>query len=248
MEVILLERIEKLGQMGDVVSVKPGFARNYLLPQKKALRATKDNMSLFEAQRAQLEADNLSRKQEAEAVAGKMEGAAIIVIRQAGDAGHLYGSVSARDISDGLTEAGFTVDRRQVTIDRPIKDIGLHDVRLVLHPEVSVTVSVNVARSEEEAKVQSERAARGEEAVLTPSEMAAEQEAMEDEAVEEALEAAPAPDAELFEEGAAPAEEPEREEPAAESAPEAADAEAGEAASKETEAESGEETGETRPE
>ena len=192
MEVILLERIEKLGQMGDVVSVKPGFARNYLLPQKKALRATKGNMSYFETQRAQLEADNLSRKQEAEAVAGKMEGAAIVVIRQAGDAGHLYGSVSARDISDGLTEAGFTVDRRQVTIDRPIKDIGLHDVRLVLHPEVSVTVSVNVARSEDEAEVQAERSARGED-------------------LEEALEAAPAPDAELFEEGAAPTEEPEAE-------------------------------------
>ncbi len=211
MEVILLERIEKLGQMGDVVSVKPGFARNYLLPQKKALRATKGNMSYFETQRAQLEADNLSRKQEAEAVAGKMEGAAIVVIRQAGDAGHLYGSVSARDISDGLTEAGFTVDRRQVTIDRPIKDIGLHDVRLVLHPEVSVTVSVNVARSEDEAEVQAERSARGEEAILTPAEMVAEQEAMEDEALEEALEAAPAPDAELFEEGAAPTEEPEAE-------------------------------------
>lgn len=211
MEVILLERIEKLGQMGDVVTVKPGFARNYLLPQKKAMRATKDNMSYFETQRAQLEADNLTRKQEAEAAAAKMEGAAIIVIRQAGDAGHLYGSVSARDISDGLTEAGFTVERRQVTIDRPIKDVGLHDVRLVLHPEVSVSVSVNVARSEEEAQVQAERAARGEEGVLTPAEMVAEQEALEDEAIEEALEAAPAPDAELFEEGAAPSDEPEAE-------------------------------------
>jgi large subunit ribosomal protein L9 len=214
MEVILLERIEKLGQMGDVVSVKPGFARNYLLPQKKALRATKDNMSFFETQRAQLEADNLSRKKEAESVAEKMEGAKIVVIRQAGDAGHLYGSVSARDISDGLTAEGFTVDRRQVTIDRPIKDIGLHDIRLVLHPEVSVTVSVNVARSEDEAAVQAERAARGEDAVLTPAEMVAEQEALEDEAIEaEALEAeAPAPDAELFEEGAAPTEEPDAEE------------------------------------
>jgi large subunit ribosomal protein L9 len=232
MEVILLERIEKLGQMGDVVSVKPGFARNYLLPQKKALRATKDNMSLFEAQRAQLEADNLTRKQEAESVAGKMEGAAIVVIRQAGDAGHLYGSVSARDISDGLTEAGFTVDRRQVTIDRPIKNIGLHDVRLVLHPEVSVTVSVNVARSEEEATVQAERAARGEEAVLTPSEMVAEQEAMEDAA------AAPA-ETELFEEGAAPSEQPEGEEAPAEAAP-TEEAPAAEAPAAEPAAEAGE--------
>jgi large subunit ribosomal protein L9 len=214
MEVILLERIEKLGQMGDVVSVKSGFARNYLLPQQKALRATKDNLSLFESQRAQLEADNLSRRQEAEAAAGKIEGAAIVVIRQAGDAGHLYGSVSARDIADGMTETGFTVDRRQVTIDRPIKDIGVHEVRVVLHPEVSVTVSVNVARSEEEAKVQAERAARGEEVVLTPSEMAAEQEAM----AEEALVA----DESLFEEGAAPPAEPEPE--AAE--PEAAEPEA----------------------
>ncbi len=204
MDVILLERIEKLGQMGDVVAVKPGFARNYLLPQKKALRATKGNMSLFETQRAQLEAENLSRKDEAESVAGKMEGAAIVVIRQAGDAGHLYGSVSARDISEGLTEAGFTVDRRQVTIDRPIKNIGLHDVRLVLHPEVSVTVSVNVARSQDEAVVQAERAARGEDSVLTLSEMAAEQEAMEDKAMEAENEAAPEPDAALFEEGAAP--------------------------------------------
>lgn len=204
MDVILLERIEKLGQMGDVVTVKPGFARNYLLPQKKALRATKGNMSLFETQRAQLEAENLSRKDEAESVAGKMEGAAIVVIRQAGDAGHLYGSVSARDISEGLTEAGFTVDRRQVTIDRPIKNIGLHDVRLVLHPEVSVTVSVNVARSHDEAAVQAERAARGEDGVLTLSEMAAEQEAMEDKAMEAEQEAAPELDAALFEEGAAP--------------------------------------------
>ncbi|MEQ8699237.1 MAG: 50S ribosomal protein L9 [Bauldia litoralis] len=204
MDVILLERIEKLGQIGDVVTVKPGFARNYLLPQKKALRATKGNMSLFETQRAQLEAENLSRKDEAESVAGKMEGAAIVVIRQAGDAGHLYGSVSARDISEGLTEAGFTVDRRQVTIDRPIKNIGLHDVRLVLHPEVSVTVSVNVARSHDEAAVQAERAARGEDGVLTLSEMAAEQEAMEDKAMEAEQEAAPELDAALFEEGAAP--------------------------------------------
>ncbi len=166
MDVILLERIEKLGQMGDIVSVKPGFARNYLLPQRKALRATDDNVALFEARKAQLETDNLTRKTEAESVSEKMEGAAVTAIRNAGEAGQLYGSVSGRDIADGLTEAGYTVDKRQVVIEHPIKMLGVFPIRVVLHPEVSVTVTVNVARSPEEAKMQAERAARGEDPVV----------------------------------------------------------------------------------
>ncbi len=166
MDVILLERIEKLGQMGDVVSVKPGYARNFLLPQRKALRATRENVSHFETRKAQLEADNLTRRAEAEAVSGKMEGAAVTAIRNAGEAGQLYGSVSSRDIAAGLTEAGFTTDRRQVVVEQPIKTLGIFQVRVVLHPEVSVAVTVNVARSQEEAAMQAERAARGEDPVV----------------------------------------------------------------------------------
>jgi len=154
MEVVLLERIERLGQMGDVVRVKPGFARNFLLPQKKALRATKDNLARFERQRGDLEARNLERKKEAEQVAGKMEGATVILVRQAGDTGQLYGSVSARDIMDGLAGNGMKVERQQVVLDRPIKTLGIHKVRIALHPEVSVNVDVNVARSEAEAEAQ----------------------------------------------------------------------------------------------
>lgn len=152
MEVILLERIEKLGQMGDTVKVKPGFARNYLLPQKKALRATKENQARFESQRAQLEAQNLQRRDEAQAVAGKLDGLTILIIRQAGEGGMLYGSVSGRDIADAVKEAGFTIERRQVALDKPIKNLGSHPVRVSLHPEVAVTVSVSVARSQEEAE------------------------------------------------------------------------------------------------
>ena len=155
MEVILLQRIESLGQMGDVVNVKPGFARNYLLPQKKALRATEDNRRQFEERRAQLEADNLDRRTDAESVAGKMDDVSVFLQRQAGDAGQLYGSVSARDIAVAVTEAGFTVSRNQVQLDRPIKAIGLHTVRVDLHPEVTVLVTANVARSEEKAAIQS---------------------------------------------------------------------------------------------
>ncbi len=154
MEVILLQRIESLGQMGDVVNVKPGFARNYLLPQKKALRATDDNRRQFEERRAQLEADNLDRRTDAESVADKMDDVTVFLQRQAGDAGQLYGSVSARDIAAAVTEAGYTVNRSQVQLDRPIKAIGLHTVRVDLHPEVTVSVTANVARSEEEAAVQ----------------------------------------------------------------------------------------------
>ena len=156
MQVILLERVEKLGQMGDVVSVKPGFARNYLLPQKKALRATEANKSAFDEQKAQLEADNLKRKSEAEAVSGKMDGLKISMIRQAGESGQLYGSVNARDIAIGATEAGFTITRNQVFLAAPIKTLGLFGVKVNLHPEVSVKVIVNVARSLDEAKIQAE--------------------------------------------------------------------------------------------
>jgi len=156
MEVVLLQRIENLGQMGDVVSVKPGFARNYLLPQRKALRATKENLARFEQQRAQLEATNLERRSEAEKIAGKIDGLTVVVVRQAGETGQLYGSVSPRDIAESVTEAGFIVTRSQILMDRPIKMLGLHPVRIALHPEVIVTVTVNVAKSEEEAEVQLE--------------------------------------------------------------------------------------------
>ncbi len=154
MEVILLERVEKLGQMGDVVKVKAGFARNYLLPQKKALRATDSNRGRFEQQRSQLEATNLVRRQEAEAIAGKVDGLVVVLIRQAGETAQLYGSVSARDVALAVSEAGVTVERRQVLMDRPIKTLGLHQVRVALHPEVIVSVTANVAKSAGEAEVQ----------------------------------------------------------------------------------------------
>jgi len=154
MNVILLERIEKLGQMGDVVRVKPGYARNYLLPMKKALRATKENLAYFDTQRQQLEADNLKRRGEAEGVATRLDGLKVIVVRSAGDSGQLYGSVSARDIADAVSAAGFTIGRNQVVLERPVKTLGLFDFRVRLHPEVSATVNVNVARSQEEATEQ----------------------------------------------------------------------------------------------
>jgi large subunit ribosomal protein L9 len=153
-DVILLERVENLGQMGQVVKVRPGYARNYLLPQKKALRATKDNLTYFETQRAQLEAANLTRKQDAEQVAKTMEGLTVVIIRQAGESGQLYGSVSARDIADAVTQGGFTVTRGQVVLDKAIKTLGLYKIRVVLHPEVSVHVTSNVAQSQEEAEMQ----------------------------------------------------------------------------------------------
>src|SRR5690242_3820098 len=153
-DVILLERVEKLGQMGQVVKVRPGYARNYLLPQKKALRATKDNLAYFEKQRHQLEAQNLSRRSEAEQVAKKLEGVSVTVIRQAGESGQLYGSVTARDVAEAVTQAGFTVTRAQVVLDKAIKTLGLYKQRVILHPEVSVSVTVNVAQSAEEAEMQ----------------------------------------------------------------------------------------------
>jgi len=166
MEVILLQRIGRLGQMGDVVNVKDGYARNYLLPQKKALRATEQNRAQFETQRAQLEANNLELKKEAEAVAEKLNGQIFVAIRSAGDTGQLYGSVSTRDIAEVVTEGGFTIDRRQVIMERPIKTLGVHAIHLTLHPEVEVTVSLNVARSEDEA----ERQSRGEDVTIIKDE------------------------------------------------------------------------------
>ena len=158
MQVILLERIEKLGQMGDVVAVKDGYARNFLLPQKKALRATDANQKQFESQRATLEAQNIERRTEAETVAERLNGQSFVLIRQAGDSGQLYGSVSTRDIADAAGADDVNLHRSQIVLDRPLKTLGLHDVRIVLHPEVSVSVTVNIARSEDEA----ERQARGE--------------------------------------------------------------------------------------
>jgi large subunit ribosomal protein L9 len=162
MEVILLERVAKLGQMGDTVRVRDGFARNFLLPRGKALRATKENKERFEKQRAQLEARNLELRKEAEAVAEKLDGQSFIVIRQAGETGVLYGSVSTRDLADTMTEGGFTLARDQIVLNAPIKALGLHTVPVALHPEVQVKVTINVARSPEEA----ERQARGETIIM----------------------------------------------------------------------------------
>ena len=154
MQVVLLERIEKLGQMGDVVNVKDGYARNFLLPQSKALRATEANLAHFETQRAQLEARNLEAKKEAEAVAEKLDGQQFVIIRQASEAGSLYGSVTSRDAADVATEGGFSVEKRQIVLDKPVKELGLHPMRVILHPEVDATITINVARSEEEAELQ----------------------------------------------------------------------------------------------
>ncbi|OUJ07252.1 50S ribosomal protein L9 [Acetobacter malorum] len=157
-EVILLQRVEHLGQMGDVVKVRPGYARNFLLPQGKAIRANEANRSRFDRERAQLEAQNIKRREEAERLSERMEGLAVVLIRQAGDSGSLYGSVSTRDVAQVVTEAGFTISRQQVFLAHPIKSLGLYEVKVALHPEVVVPVVVNVARSAEEA----ERQARGE--------------------------------------------------------------------------------------
>lgn len=154
MQVVLLERVAKLGQMGEIVSVKDGYARNFLLPQGKALRSTAANMKRFENERAQLEARNLEAKGEAEKVAAKLEGQSYVVIRSASDGGALYGSVTTRDIAESATESGFSIDRRQIVLDQPIKELGVHTLTVVLHPEVETTISVNVARSAEEAELQ----------------------------------------------------------------------------------------------
>jgi large subunit ribosomal protein L9 len=184
MQVILLERVEKLGQMGDEVRVKDGFARNFLLPKKKALRATKANREYFQTQKAHLEAHNLERKKDADAIAKKLGGKSFTLIRQAGDRGQLYGSVSPRDVADAAEKAGFKLDRHQVSISVAIKSIGLFTIPVVLHPEVKVNITINVARSEDEA----ERQARGEDVLVGRT---------------EAQEAAVAAE-ELFEEGAGP--------------------------------------------
>jgi large subunit ribosomal protein L9 len=183
MELILLERVENLGQIGDVVKVRAGYARNYLLPRKKALRANEGNRMLFEQQRTELEARNLERRKEAEAVAKRLDGQAFVVIRQASDAGLLYGSVTTRDIADAASAAGVAIDRGQVRLDKPLKNLGVSPVRVALHPEVSVSISINIARSEEEAQ----RQARGENVLIE----------VEEKPAEEDLEAA-----EFFEEGA----------------------------------------------
>ena len=172
MQVILLERVAKLGQMGDEVKVRDGFARNFLLPQGKALRATEANRQVFEAQKAQLEARNLESRAEAQALADKLDGTSYVVIRSASDAGALYGSVTPRDIAEVATAEGFSIDRRQVVLSAPIKTLGVHGLSVVLHPEVTASISVNVARSAEEAELQAsgksiqELAAEAEAAVI----------------------------------------------------------------------------------
>lgn len=191
MQVILLERVGRLGQMGDVVNVKDGYARNFLLPKGKALRATDENMKEFQQRRVQLEARNLELKKEAEAVAEKLNGKQFTTIRQAGDTGQLYGSVSTRDIADLVKEGGFTVDRTQVVLERPIKTLGLHEVRISLHPEVEVKVTLNIARSQEEA----DRQARGEDLSVVREERMELETFNPEAALEEAGEAAGGPEA-----------------------------------------------------
>lgn len=166
MELVLLERVESLGRMGDVVTVKPGYARNYLLPQGKALRATKDNLRSFEARRADLEARNIERRNQAEGVAEDMRGMSVMVIRRASEMGHLYGSVTVRDIAEAAEEAGVFVDRRQIRLARPIKELGLHEVTVQLHPEVTVSITANIARTPDEAEAQ----ARGEDVLAMDEE------------------------------------------------------------------------------
>ena len=180
-DIILMQRVEKLGQMGQVVKVRPGYARNFLLPQGKAIRASKDNMARFEKERAQLEAQNLKRREEAERVAERVAGLSVVLIRQAGESGSLYGSVSARDIASACTDAGLSLDRDQVMLDVAIKTVGMSQVRVMLHPEVAIQVGVNVARTVEEA----EKQARGED---VRAEAAAEEASLEAELAAELAE------------------------------------------------------------
>ncbi len=154
MDIILLERVEKLGQIGDTVNVRDGYARNFLLPQGKALRANKANMAEFQGRRAQLEAENLTHRTEADAVMAKLDGIAVTLIRQASESGQLYGSVTARDIATAVSEAGFSIDRRQIRLDRAIKALGLHPIKIALHPEVTASIRANVAKSDDEAEMQ----------------------------------------------------------------------------------------------
>ncbi len=210
MDIILLERVAKLGQMGEVVSVKEGYARNFLLPQGKALRVNAANLARFEAEKAQMEARNLETKKEADALAAKLDGQKFIVIRSASDAGSLYGSVTTRDAAEAATEAGFSVDKKQVVLLGPIKELGLHDVSVKLHPEVEATITLNVARSAEEAELQ--------EAGKSIAELAAEEEAAAEFEIQELFEdigAAASDDEDLAEAAGvaeeAPAEEAEEE-------------------------------------
>ncbi|MEM8581105.1 MAG: 50S ribosomal protein L9 [Pseudomonadota bacterium] len=208
MQVILLERVAKLGQMGEVVDVKPGYARNYLLPQGKALNASDANIKQFEEQKAQLEARNLETKTEADALGAKLDGQQFIVIRSASDAGALYGSVTTRDAAEAATAAGFSLDRKQVALARPIKELGLHPVHVTLHPEVDVEIVLNVARSTEEAELQ----ASGK----SIQELAAEEEAAAEFEIAELFDdigAASAEDSELVETAEDKAEEAEDEDP-----------------------------------
>ena len=196
MDIILLERVAKLGQMGDIVSVKDGYARNFLLPQNKAMRATENNKKFFDTQRKELEARNIELKNEAEKIAETLKGVKVVLIRQAGESGHLYGSATTRDIAEGVTKEGVAINRAQVILNHPIKSIGLVDVTIRLHPEVSETVVVNVARSDEEAETQFETGAAvtGEvdenEYVFEPGGFDEDEEEAKEEATEEATEAA----------------------------------------------------------
>lgn len=195
MEIILLERVEKLGQMGDIVTVKDGYARNYLLPQKKALRANAANKTQFEARRTEIEAKNLVARTEAESVAKRLGGKSVVLLRQAGETGQLYGSVTTRDIAAALGEQDIRIDRGQVNLSRPIKEVGTHEVNIKLHPEVNVTITANVARSNEEAELQSVRQAIPEaEKIFDTKELAA--------AAERALSDKPEPEEEVVEEEA----------------------------------------------
>lgn len=195
MEIILLERVEKLGQMGDIVTVKDGYARNYLLPQKKALRANASNKIQFEAQRKEIEAKNLVARTEAQSVAKKLGGKSVVLLRQAGETGQLYGSVTTRDIAEALSEQGIKIDRGQVNLSRPIKEVGTHEVSIKLHPEVDVTITANVARSNEEAELQAVGPAIPEaEKIFETKEFAAE--------AERALSDEPEPEEETVEEEA----------------------------------------------
>ncbi len=197
MEIILLEKIDKLGQMGDLVHVKSGYARNFLLPQGKALRASETNKKHFDKQRAQLEADNLKTRSEAEKLGKKLKGLSVAIVRQAGEAGQLYGSVNARDIASCITESGFTINRQQVELPHPIKALGLYNILITLHPEISVSVSANIARSVEEAEIQAKTGV----AVISSVE---EENQTNEENIDASMHAIKEQAEEIFEEGSAP--------------------------------------------
>lgn len=176
-QIILMQRVENLGQMGDIVSVKPGYARNYLLPAGKAMRATKSNIAYFETQKKLLETENLKKRSEAEAVASKMGNFSVVILRQASEGGQLYGSVTTRDIAEGAAKAGVSIDRTQIYLNQSFKTLGLFKVDVYLHPEVKVAITINVARTEEEAKVQAETgkaAVKAEEPVAPVAEVVSE--------------------------------------------------------------------------